>query len=277
MQEEKCCVVSCDTPIDENFWNNQYKSGQIGWDIGGISPALKEYFDALTSKNIQILIPGCGNAHEASYLLDNGFTNITLIDIAPLLVDQLKQKFENIAQIKILQGDFFELDEKFDLIVEQTFFCALPPFMRQHYVFKMHQLLKEKGKLVGLLFDREFTDGPPFGGNQQEYTTLFRGAFEFLKFQKNHNSIPQRANSELFVELEKKQHIVALYELNGITCNGCSKTITDKISNLENVLNCNISSNFKEMLLVSSKPIALEQLRDALSYDEKYHIEPFAI
>ena len=208
MQHEKDFAYSYDVSIDQNFWNDKYQSGQIGWDIGSVSPAIKNYFDTLKSKNSSILIPGCGNAYEASYLLNQGFTNITIIDLAPTPIDRLRKKFENVAQITILNGDFFELDNQYDLIVEQTFFCALPPFMRPRYVVKMHELLKENGKLIGLLFDRQFTDGPPFGGNQLEYNNLFREDFEFLQFHPNQNSIPQRAGSELFIEFQKKPTVI---------------------------------------------------------------------
>jgi methyl halide transferase len=90
--EEKCCVVSCDKPLDGEFWNAQYLSEKIGWDLGEVSPPLKNYIDQLTDKNISILIPGCGNTYEAEYLLQQGFTNITVIDIAPALVEKLQAK-----------------------------------------------------------------------------------------------------------------------------------------------------------------------------------------
>ena len=126
--------------LNQNFWNDLYKTNSMGWDIGAVSPPIKTLIDTLEDKNISILIPGCGNCYEAEYLLQKSFTNITLIDIAPTLVENLKQKFEFNSNIKIILGDFFEHQGKYDLIIEQTFFCALPPIMRQQYVLKMNQL-----------------------------------------------------------------------------------------------------------------------------------------
>lgn len=77
--------------------------------------------------------------------------------------------------------------------------------MREKYVLKMHQLLSTKGKLVGLLFNRTFDSGPPFGGSQSEYEQLFKDYFDFLKMEVCQNSIPPRANSELFIEFQKKE------------------------------------------------------------------------
>ena len=274
MQEEKCCVVTCDNPIDQNYWNQQYASNTTGWDLGEVAPAIKRYIDQLPSKTISILIPGCGNAHEAAYLMDQGFTNVTVIDIAPLLVEKLQEKFEGNDRIKIVPGDFFDHQGQYDLIIEQTFFCALPPFMRQRYANKMYRLLNNNGILSGLLFDREFEDGPPFGGSRAEYENLFKAAFTFNRVEPCQESVDKRAGNELFIELQKDDSInVALYAIDGITCSNCSKTIVGQFMTVEGVLNCSISTDFKELLLVSSREIPIESLRQILAYDKKYLIE----
>ncbi|RYF89397.1 MAG: SAM-dependent methyltransferase, partial [Chitinophagaceae bacterium] len=101
-------------------------------------------------------------------------------------------------------GDFFELHEQFDLIIEQTFFCALSPALRVAYVSHMYKLLKEEGKLAGLLFNRSFDGGPPFGGSKEEYVKLFSPLFEIVTMEACYNSIAPRAGSELFFILKKK-------------------------------------------------------------------------
>jgi SAM-dependent methyltransferase len=190
--------------LDQEYWETQYKTNATGWDLGNVSPPIKEYIDTLEDKDISILIPGCGNSYEAEYLLNNGFTNISVIDVAPTLVNNLNHKFKNNTNIRIFLGDFFDHQGEYDLILEQTFFCALPPILRKNYVAKMHQLLSNKGKLVGLLFNKTFTSGPPFGGSQTEYEQLFKSDFDFLRMELCQNSIAPRANSELFIELQKK-------------------------------------------------------------------------
>lgn len=204
--EEKCCVVTCDIPLGETYWNNQYEAKTTGWDMGEVSPPLKAYIDQLTNKDLRILIPGCGNTYEAEYLLTKGFTNITVVDIAPALVAQLKEKFASSPNIKILLGDFFHLTGEYDLILEQTFFCALNPALRKDYVAKMKELLAPGGKLVGVLFDREFEQqGPPFGGCKCEYEAMFEKDFNFRTFELCNNSFVKRAGTELFINLVKKE------------------------------------------------------------------------
>lgn len=272
MNKEQCCVVSCERPLDQEYWDAQYKAQATGWDLGEVSAPIKDYIDALPNKNISILIPGCGNSYEAEYLLEKGFTNVNVIDIAPTLVHQLKQKFASNLNIKIILGDFFEHQGSYDLIIEQTFFCALPPTMRQKYVWKMHQLLTENGILAGLLFNRTFEVSPPFGGNKEEYQSLFKNAFDFLKLDLAGNSIAPRANSELFFEFKKNAIEVHLYEFKGITCSGCMNTVTTKFEALSDVVNVSMSTDFSEVLIVSEKEIPIKELQIIVSYDEKYKI-----
>lgn len=202
---EKCCVVSCDIPLGESYWNNQYEVNATGWDLGEVSPPLKSYIDQLTNKDLRILIPGCGNTYEADYLLQQGFTNVTVIDIAPTLVAKLKVKYQGNPNINIIQGDFFDHKAEYDLVLEQTFFCAINPPLRKDYIAKMNELLTTGGKLVGVLFDREFEhQGPPYGGCKCEYEPMFIKDFEFKTFGLCYNSFVKRRDTELFIILQKK-------------------------------------------------------------------------
>lgn len=191
--------------LDQNYWNGLYETGDYGWDIGHVSTPLKEYIDQLEDKNIAILIPGCGNAYEAEYLLQKGFTDVTVVDISKIAAETVKEKLKDYGpKLKVVFGDFFELHQKFDLILEQTFFCALDPGLRRKYAEKMYDLLKQNGKLVGLYFDRTFDDNPPFGGNRNEYVDLFADLFDIVVMERAFNSIEKRAGSELFAILKKR-------------------------------------------------------------------------
>lgn len=275
MSDLKCCVVSCEQSIDANYWESQYVAQTTKWDLGTISPPIQEFINTITNKDCSILIPGCGNSYEAEYLLENGFSNITVIDIAPSPVVALTKKHANNPNIKIIQGDFFTHSGQYDCIIEQTFFCAIPPFMRQKYMWKMHQLLAENGILFGLFFNREFESGPPFGGSQKEYEALFKNAFRIQKMEIAQNSISPRANSELFFTFEKNTNVIVnLYELKGVTCSSCAETIDSKLTDIEGILQVSISTNFQEIAIASQSIIAIEKLQEALLYDANYSIAP---
>lgn len=191
--------------LTKEFWNNRWENKQTGWDIGYASPAIEAYFNQYPNKECAILIPGCGNAYEAAFLLNAGFKNISLIDIAPKAVEGLQQKFGNNPEIKIYCEDFFDHQHKYDIIVEQTFFCTFLPEQRKKYVNKASSLLNNHGKIIGVLFDKIFEQqGPPFGGNDLEYKEAFEPLFVIKTMDKCYNSISPRAGSEFFINLIKK-------------------------------------------------------------------------
>lgn len=188
--------------FDADYWSKRYSTNPA-WDVGAATQPLVAYFDTLTNLHAPILIPGCGNAYEAKYLLEKGFTDITVIDIVPELIDKLKNEFSQYnQQIKILCEDFFVHNGTYDLIIEQTFFCALHPTERVDYIKKMHSLLKPGGQLSGLLFIKEF-DGnePPFGGSIATYKALFGSLFSIDTIQIAENSIIPRQGSECFFSI----------------------------------------------------------------------------
>ncbi len=272
--EENAREITQQILLDESYWDARYKNNTAAWDIGYVSPPMKTYIDSLTNKELEILIPGCGNTYEAEYLLQLGFRHITVIDIAPAVVDKLQLKFAGNACIQIVCGDFFAHEGQYDLILEQTFFCALPPAMRPRYVAKMHRLLKDDATLAGVLFNRSFDDGPPFGGNQQEYEALFNSAFNSVSMQPCDHSIAPRANSELVFKCRKNNQVVVhLYSFRGITCNGCMTTVTNKLKDIEGVMNVRMNADYSEVMIVSESEPGMQKLQDAIAYDANYHIE----
>ena len=191
--------------LSQDYWNNRYEAEQTGWDLKAVSPPLKAYIDQLTDKNISILIPGCGSGYEAEYLAKKGFQNITVIDFAPLIVEKMKINLADYQQINIICEDFFTHTGKYDLILEQTFFCALNPSLRTKYIHKMSELLTKNGKLVGLFFCVQFPNNPPFGGSQEEYLDLFSNILNINLLEPCYNSVKPRQGSELFFNFSKNE------------------------------------------------------------------------
>lgn len=186
--------------LNQEYWNGRYLRGETGWDLGMVSPPLKAYIDQIQDKHLAILIPGCGITWEADYLLESGFTNVTILDISSDLIAQLDRKYSDNQCIHVVCADFFEYRAKFDLILEQTFFCALPPERRTDYIQKIKELLVPGGKLVGVFFNRHFElQGPPFGGSLEEYRTLMRDAFSEVMIASCDNSYHKREETELFI------------------------------------------------------------------------------
>ena len=191
--------------LNKAFWNDKYIASKTGWDVGKITTPLKEYFDQLNNKKVKILIPGCGNAYEAEYLFKNKFLSTFVLDYSEHALSNFRKRVPEFSKKKLLNNDFFNAEGKYDIIIEQTFFCAIQKNKRRDYFVKMHELLKPNGKLVGLLFDDSLNeDHPPFGGSKSEYKEYFEPYFNIKVFETAYNSISSRHGRELFMILIKK-------------------------------------------------------------------------
>jgi len=192
------------TDLDHDFWHARYATGETGWDLGAPSTPLKEYLDQLTNKELRILIPGGGRAYEAEYAHGLGFANVFVIDLTDAPLRDLLVRCPDFPREHFIVGDFFDHKGQYDLILEQTFFCALDPALRPHYVQHMNRLLKPGGQLVGVLFnDALNSDKPPFGGFREDYLPLFRDRFPDVRMEPCRNSIAPRAGRELWLVAER--------------------------------------------------------------------------
>jgi len=193
--------------LDAAYWTGRYNEKNTGWDASGITTPLKDYIDQLTDKSIKILIPGAGNAHEAGYLWRNGFKNTYVLDWSEIPLRNFKEKHPDFPNQQLLNNDFFKLSDTYDLIVEQTFFCSFDPELRKEYADKVVELLKENGKVVGLLWNSDFNGGPPFGGTEEEYQALFGPLLDIDILETCYNSIKPRAGKESFIKMVKRTSI----------------------------------------------------------------------
>jgi SAM-dependent methyltransferase len=189
--------------LSSEYWNDRYIQNDTGWDIGMVSPPIKEYLDVQQDRNLKILIPGCGMGHEGKYLFERGFEKVHLLDFSPEPILKFQSQNPKFPSNQLHIENFFEHRGNYDLIIEQTLFCAIDPDLRVKYAKKVLSLLRDGGKLVGLLFDRIFEGGPPFGGNKEEYSKLFNPLFSSVQIEKCMNSIGPRNGTEVFIEMVK--------------------------------------------------------------------------
>jgi hypothetical protein len=191
--------------LNEQYWTSRYNQNSIGWDVGQVTFPIKQFLDQIDNKDLKVLIPGAGNAYEAAYAFESGFKNLHILDISKVPLNNFLEKNSDFPKDQVHHENFFDHLGKYDLILEQTFFCALPIVLRQDYVNKMYELLEANGQLVGVLFNRDFrNDSPPFGGSVVEYRKYFSDFFDIKTMEACYNSIHQRLGSEIFIRLIKK-------------------------------------------------------------------------
>lgn len=185
--------------LNEQYWQQRYEQGHTPWDMGMASPPLTGFLQQRYHRQARILIPGAGRAHEAVWLWHHGFTNIWVVDLVPQALAEVQKRLPDLPPAQLIHEDFFALSGRYDLVLEQTFFCALAPRLRGDYARQMAQLLPRGGSLVGLWFDFPLAEGPPFGGSPAEYRDTLAPFFNFYRLERCYNSIPPRQGKELFI------------------------------------------------------------------------------
>ena len=196
--------------LDSKYWNSRYLNHTFGWDIGYPSPAIVEYITNLKPKHgLKIAIPGAGLSHEAEFIHRNYPQHaVYVFDVSSVALNSFLNRVPDFPKHRILEADFLNLPGNyhlfFDLIIEQTFFCALLPIQRQMYFKSMNRYLKNGAVLAGLWFNDFFNASePPFGATEAEYKKLSSECFLIKSFKVCQNSVPSRQNREWFFELVK--------------------------------------------------------------------------
>lgn len=193
--------------LDASYWDGRYRAGATGWDIGAANRGLVDAVVERVAPSARILIPGAGRAHEALALWRRGYRETTVLDWSAEAIAAVRRRVAtadvglSAAELdsRLVHADFFAHDARYDVIVEQTFFCAIDPELRPEYVERAARLLAPAGRWIGVLFDREFpTPGPPFGGTRAAYERLFRERFVLEHLGPNERGIAPRSGSELF-------------------------------------------------------------------------------
>jgi len=190
--------------LTPEYWQKRYTDSNTGWDIGYAGP-LAKIIDDLKEKSLKILIPGAGNGYEAEYAWKKGFKNIYVLDYAQEPLLNLKNRVPEIPGNQLIQTNFFDHSGQYDIILEQTFFCALNPELRTKYVEKMYSLLKTNGILTGVFFNFPLDSGPPFGGDAEEYKRLFGHTFGLAILESCNFSIKPRMDKELYFKFLKQE------------------------------------------------------------------------
>ena len=192
-------------------WQRHYEENDLGWDLGQVAPPFVKLWQEEKLPLGKVLVPGCGRGHEGVFLAENGF-DVTAIDFSSGAVTYLKNalKKRNL-EVRILHQDFFSLDEShegvYDLVLEQTFFCAISPKQRRDYVLNVSRILKPGGILVGLFYHTDEQGGPPYNTTREDIEMHFSKKFEIQELDKTSLSAEQRKDKEWLGILKKPENL----------------------------------------------------------------------
>ena len=189
-------------------WQGHYESDDLGWDLGQVAPPFVKLWKEEKLPVGKALVPGCGRGHEVIFLAENGF-EVTAIDFSEGAITYLERALEKRSlKGRVLHQNFFCLDKShdgvYDLVLEQTFFCAIAPRQRQDYVRNVTRILKPGGMLVGLFYNTDKEGGPPYNTTREDIAVNFAKNFKILELDKTTLSAEQRKDKEWLGIFEKK-------------------------------------------------------------------------
>jgi methyl halide transferase len=189
-------------------WQRHYDENDLGWDLGQVAPPFVRMWEEEKLPVGKVLIPGCGRGHEVLFLAGNGF-EVTGVDYSEGAVTHLKNALsERNLEGRVFHQDFFSLDDShdgiYDLVIEQTFFCAISPRERPDYVQNVSRMLKPGGMLVGLFYHTDKEGGPPYNTTCEDIETNFSEKFKILQLEKETMSAEQRKDKEWLAILKLK-------------------------------------------------------------------------
>ena len=182
------------------FWNQRYACGETPWTLHAI-PATLRSFVKRTRPRGRVLIPGCGIDHDVLRFFQSAGFEVTAIDFSAVAVTQIKKALGNFDG-KIIHGNFYKFDfpSRFDLIYERTFLCALHPRRWPQYAKRVAQLLRPRGKLVGVFFYGTEPDPPPYPLSKTGAAEIFGKYFRLARDVKVSDSVAMFAGMERWQE-----------------------------------------------------------------------------
>ncbi|KAG8962659.1 hypothetical protein FRC03_003912 [Tulasnella sp. 419] len=176
----------------DEAWNVAWQKKITPWDSGDVQPPLKDLATSPLGKTIiddifcadeathttpRALVPGCGKGYDAAFLASLGLKTWG-IDLSPLAIEAASSWVATVPEFNKEDStlaknvsyhalDFFKFEvpsEKFSLIYDYTFFCAIPPELREPWGARMSEILRPGGYLITLVYpiDGPRTGGPPY-------------------------------------------------------------------------------------------------------------------
>ena len=148
-----------------------------------------------------VLIPGCGTDLEVLQFFQTAGFEVTAIDFSSVAVAQTRKALRNFDG-QIIRGDFFKFDfqNRFDLIYERTFLCALQPRRWPKYAKRVAQLLRPRGELVGIFFYGKEPEPPPYPLSEARAAQIFGKYFRLIRDVKVSDSVAMFAGMERWQE-----------------------------------------------------------------------------
>ena len=189
---------------DTAYWDQRYEKGGVeaSFDWLETYENLKDLLEQfMVSKQIRILILGCGNAQFSEDLYDDGYHNVVNVDISSVVIRLMKERNEERRpDMEYIVMDITDMSEfesnSFDLVIDKStidcLLCCDESFLKVAMMLKESQrVLKVDGIYFAISYgkpdSRSFHFDQPFlGFENREFVLYDQNVSEEEKEDKTH-------------------------------------------------------------------------------------------
>lgn len=264
---------------NKEYWENRFENqkGYFDW-YGGWNEIKDSILTNLNNDNkekLNILIVGCGNSQITENLYKEGFCNITNIDIASNVIENMRIEFnnkyktfnnnnnDNNVNINYLQMDATSMnfkDNTFDLIIEKGTLDALS-CAESNYLCK--KLLKEMLRVCSINGNIAlYSHSSPTEKINLILDSLGHGSYELLSYKIKLSSISNIINSIRSNKQGKNLSFQEALKDKTILINSLIEVLESKKEDLDNIKNNNENSDKSNKIRKLSKYLKIMKLID---------------
>jgi ubiquinone/menaquinone biosynthesis C-methylase UbiE len=145
---------------DPAFWEERYGAepdASFDWyqPYDTLRPFLMPYLSV--RPDFEVLVAGCGNSALPAQLSDDGFENISCVDVSQAVVDQMSKRYAGNSDLDYWQADMTSLDvvpnESFDVVFDKALLdallCGEESFDKALMMLgEVHRVLKPGGRYI---------------------------------------------------------------------------------------------------------------------------------
>lgn len=114
---------------DAAYWDLRYSEDGGPFDWYQRYSGLKTILENYVSKNSKVLMIGCGNALTTEEMVQDGYEDITNIDISAVVIEAMQQKYADRPQLQYMTMDAREMtafeDGTFDAVIDKGLLDSL--------------------------------------------------------------------------------------------------------------------------------------------------------
>ncbi len=204
--------------MDIEYWNSRWHENRIGFDLGGMHPLLIRYWKEVMGQPKKILVPMCGKAQCMVFFKNLG-VETHAVEINQHAIEsffaetglQAQIQKNNAEQVYRCQNlfvhctDFFTYANDFDAVYDRAALIALPKHMRDDYLAKIAELLRDNGEVFLIALEHNSEKSPPFSLTAEDVYSECKRYFEVEHVLSNkEKNVPGGEGYEHLFKLKKR-------------------------------------------------------------------------